>query len=396
MLKKAIKTIGIMVILIALGGLVLYWRLTSLTIAPGEVLRMEPIFTLETDRFKIDIPESLTASWHMAAALDAPIGRIVFNSRPLPSQATDGEPFSAQEALGEDVSDLLGRPAKLAASYIHYSGCLDISSTQRIDPSPDSFCPKFELVVIYPQERLVFTYSSGFDHHSAGYNTPAPQISKELRADYMKTKKEEFLLLVKSFLEDYVPAGDPDPPATGTHYHTSAGFVRKNASKDYTYTIHSAYFRNEDQTKGLHLSTVKPSFMTEELDIWRNKNLFLWKYWTGRYDHTGYNLTWLLKLSPQWRIKRDRVIAAYNHYPFQVNNRMGEEFILKYPYFSRQPQLETYWFEDPGKDPEKMVLHLDMAQDTDTEYFPKPAEAMGLWRSILNSVEFREAPLVNP
>lgn len=75
---------------------------------------------------------------------------------------------------------------------------------------------------------------------------------------------------------------------------------------------------------------------------------------------------------------------------------MGEEFILKYPYFSRQPQLETYWFEDPGTDPEKMVLHLEMAQDTDIEYIPKPAEAMGLWRSVLNSVEFREASSIAP
>lgn len=298
MLKKAIKTIGIMVILIALGGLVLYWRLTSLTIAPDEVLRVEPVFTLETDRFKIDIPESLTAYRYIAAALDTPGGRIVFNSRPLSGQETDGGPFTVQEELGEDVSDLLGRPAKLAASSIHYSGCLDISSTQRIDPSPDSFCPKFELVVIYPHERLDFTYLSGFDYHSAGYNAPAPQISKERQADYMKTKKEEFLLLVRSFLDDYIPAGDSDQTPTGTHYRTSAGFVRKNAVKDYIYTIHSAYFRNEDRSKGLRLSTVKPSFMTEQLAIWRNKNQFIWRYWTGRYDHTGYNLTWFLKLSP--------------------------------------------------------------------------------------------------
>lgn len=368
-LKKVFKVLLVLFLLLLAAGLVVYWRLSTVTITPLETALEGPVVTIETERFKIDLPDYLFEVETRGHSLEWADTRLVFWERVF-GRPEEAEASFQNEAknkrnyeIFEDVSPLFGQPALLRGNRGKDGGFCRLNR----EPFDPDFCPGLTLKIYYPQGFILLTQYAGRDY------APPAGLGPDRRSAYLEAKKDLLLQLAQDFLPNYtwLEKSEPSPDQPG--YRTGAGFIRKTGSESYRYTLAYSTFISNSHSLAVDIRSERATAW----DLFDPDEADKWAVISQAFLRTGK-------------------LRAHNYYPFKAGAKEGLEMIGIQPYFSKKPWFfKILWQEKIDSDQaEKYVQTVTMQYDGDDDDSPGEidrAAFMGLWRAILNTLQFKDA-----
>ncbi len=404
LLKSFGKALAVVLLLMAAAALVLVWRMSSLTIEPARVALAPPLVTIETDTLKIDLPESFLDTWHLIGALEWPDERIKFTEITFPDQSQADRWLSrasGRRLPEEDVSEEVGHPASLAVGFTRPKDDMLCGGGLPVDERSDHMlCSRLILRVNHLGRALTLMRETSFD-------TPPPLVPPERQAQYEEELKAEFIGRAKEFLAAYTrpdeesaspprmgqcaaeersgrglvvreqaasPSSFPITPVHG--YRTRYGLIDKNKLPNCRYILTSANFEDQNGRRF--------SFGLDEAEDLPPTGDLLFAALTEVFNPQSRGLEILVtERRLPWRYTRDSTV---------VGRRPGEELIgfsISAP--QARPEYVAIWQEmspagRPGTYRHGFTLTAgDRAFETDPEF----QSGLGLWRAILDTVEFK-------